>query len=950
MARTKAARRFIWCGPVLACLLVGILSVGVKPASAELSFPFDSELTPTVGELGEPNSVAVDDADGDTYLADSAPGVIDVFDTATGAHLARWEGTALTNPPGTPSKSFGGANVAVAANDGTGDVYVLDPTDNVVDQLGPKGEYLRQFSHGFNRPSGIAVDQATGDVYVGDANNGVVDVFSAEGVYSPSASISLTPIAGELNTAFGHGIAVDDHNGDVYVSNAIPAVVFVFNASMEVFEPTWTGSNTPAMSFGGAAFVGVAADNASGDVYVSSSATGVVDVFGSGGEYLPSEFGQSFPFLHGVAVDQESHKVYVADQEAADVFGPAVVVPEVVTKEVVEVHPRSAVLTGTVDPAEVAVTDCHFDFVPLSQFEASGFEDVTAGEKAACEDPDAAEIGEGSAPVEVHADVAGLEVGTTYKVRLQAENADHVPSVAEDLVSFDTQPPPSITGAVDENLAETSVDLNAQINPNELPVTSCSFEYGTESEVIGVLPCSPATLAAGVEPELVTAHVEKLHPNVTYRWRVVATSEAGTTTGTYHTFVYLESGGGLPDGRAYEMVTPVQKNGAVIADATFAQPPDISENGEHVILSSIQCFAHAPSCTGVRHVTGSPYEFTRTPQGWKTIPLSPPAKEFEESTSWAVSADAGTALFSMPTPPDYEDDFYKRAPSGNFEDIGPLSPPADGPQYKNGVLATQRIEETANLSHVVYQGDPVWPLSEGAIELFEYTGAGNSDPEQVGVSGGPGSTELISGCTTSLGSLERADGALSADGRIVYFTAEGPLGVGPCPSGTGPSNEGVEVPFNELYARVNESETVRISGGEAAEFWGASADGLQVFFTEGENLFEGELGVEEGSGKTVLEEVVQASAGDLSGHGPRVQGVMAISSDGSHVYFVAKGVLTAAANSQGEVAESGQENLYVFERVYRGATGSRSRRVDGHECSGAAGECDAGWAVFGVFE
>jgi hypothetical protein len=41
---------------------------------------------------------------------------------------------------------------------------------------------------------------------------------------------------------------------------------------------------------------------------------------------------------------------------------------------------------------------------------------------------------------------------------------------------------------------------------------------------------------------------------------------------------------------------------------------------------------------------------------------------------------------------------------------------------------------------------------------------------------------------------------------------------------------------------------------------------------------------------------------------------MAISADGSHVYFVAKGVLSAAANSNGETAQDGAENLYVFER------------------------------------
>src|ERR1019366_5821552 len=38
-----------------------------------------------------------------------------------------------------------------------------------------------------------------------------------------------------------------------------------------------------------------------------------------------------------------------------------------------------------------------------------------------------------------------------------------------------------------------------------------------------------------------------------------------------------------------------------------------------------------------------------------------------------------------------------------------------------------------------------------------------------------------------------------------------------------------------------------------------------------------------------------------------------VSEDGSHVYFVAHGVLTKTPNGQGESAQPGAENLYVFE-------------------------------------
>jgi hypothetical protein len=59
--------------------------------------------------------------------------------------------------------------------------------------------------------------------------------------------------------------------------------------------------------------------------------------------------------------------------------------------------------------------------------------------------------------------------------------------------------------------------------------------------------------------------------------------------------------------------------------------------------------------------------------------------------------------------------------------------------------------------------------------------------------------------------------------------------------------------------------------------------------------------------------LVDASAGSLTAGGPRVQGVVAVAPDGSRVYFVAKGELTAEANTQAQHAQDGANNLYVFD-------------------------------------
>ena len=63
--------------------------------------------------------------------------------------------------------------------------------------------------------------------------------------------------------------------------------------------------------------------------------------------------------------------------------------------------------------------------------------------------------------------------------------------------------------------------------------------------------------------------------------------------------------------------------------------------------------------------------------------------------------------------------------------------------------------------------------------------------------------------------------------------------------------------------------------------------------------------------------LIDVSAGMSSGEGPRVQGVLALSPDGSHTYFVAKGVLTAVPNDREQTAQDGANNLYLFERDER---------------------------------
>jgi hypothetical protein len=1027
--RISTSRSLIVTPLLTLAVLVGVLVFSAVPASAKEAHVFSSHFGSAGSGAGEMelqaaspgvsgSEVAVNSTTHDVYVADTGNDRVDEFEP--GGKFVRAWGWGVAGGIGFETC----ASMCVKGLSGSNPGEFEAPAFIAVDNSGGESE---------------------GDVYVGDAGDNLVTKFSEDGVLVKSwgdSSLNGPAPQGQLDgsstpaTSFAliAGIAVDTAGNLDVLQLPGPHTIFSFaqdgtftghefptirstgpdglavNAAGEFFKVTGGGGVLELTSAGkvvgrvshnneeGASVHGIAATGS--DLYVVESGgvghyaisePGVVTQPGNPACTIEEEkpcppsdsFGEGrLTDGSGVAVDPSSGDVFVADAGAGDivVFVTAVV-PEVSTGKASEEKAFSATLNGKVNPDGVVLTDCHFDYVPKAQFEASKFEDVTLAEQKPCV-PAAGTIPTGSGEQPVEAAVTGLQVGTTYEVRLQAENAAAIPAFGEPPVPFETAPPPELTAAEVSNLSKESVDLNVQVNPGGIPLKSCAFEYGTAA---GVYPynvqCSPELLkqiGEGKAPVPISQHIdEHIAPNETYHWRVVATSEAGTTTGVDHTFIYDEkTPTTLPDGRAYEMVTPPLKNGALLGNVLLQKAPAISDDGSHVILTAVQCFDGSLSCVVAdRKGIGAPYLFSRTATGWTTTPLAPPATQFKANTWYLSNPDTQISLFSMPTAPFDEDGFYGGGPEGVFTDIGPLSPPAEGPiapeRFINDV---QDVAGTADLSHLVFWAGPFWPDSktpqaspDRADSLFQYPNAAAPDePALVGVSGGLGSTELVSECGTRYATEAAAE---SADGRIVYFTAEG------CNAGGTGANEGIPIPVEELFARVDGGEpkahTVAISEPDApqvhderneectdeceantasptppatnpnwrpSKFGGTSSDGSKTFF-ESEQQLTNEA--TQGSNNLYLYDMkapeghrwVDVSAGEggiPAAGGPRVQGELAYSSDGSHVYFVAQGVLTTApsADAQGHgphgepvrsgaVAQSGAENLYAFDTETR---------------------------------
>src|SRR5580692_522661 len=916
--RGMMSARRLTMGLVLSLgVLVGAFVFIVAPAMAfqtrTLKESFGPDGTSST-EFFYPWSLGVDESSGSgaIYVA-SLSGQVAKFDSA---HA----------PQSFPGPAFGLSPISedgdqIAVNSVSHDLYVVGgaPQVRAFQADGAVADFTAGPDAGTNELGsevcGVAVD-SSGDIYVSEPSSGV-HVFAPSG--EPLASIS----------SFGTcNLAVDSH-GTVYL--AFPTgQVEKFTPSNEppvTLSTTWLSAGVvdanPSFT--------VAVDPADDHLLVAESSQ--VAEYDESGVRLGS-FGVGLRNPFGLAVNGAADRVYVSNSEGSprqvEIFGAAILLPDVETGEATEIMPKGAVtLSGKVKPDGVALTGCEFEYVEAAHYEASAPDPYAAGASAAC--VPAAGAVPTSGETEVHAAVAGLEAGVTYHFRLKAANVEG-PNFGVD-ESFATPPRPAITGATTANLTATSVDLEAQVNPGGVEVTDCHFDYGTSSEYEHTgLPCEQ-TVGAGTGEVSVSRHLEGLEANKTYHWRLVATSEAGTTTGIDHTFIYDTSGETLPDNRAYEMVTPPSKNAAWIGHGPGVGPL-VAADGSHLILSGVQCFGNSESCTAYR-LYDTAYLFSRTSAGWTPTPLAPPAAQFPASSGVLASAETGAALFSIPTPPGEEYDLYVRSPTdGSFADIGQETPPSAGanavPWYDG------QLRATSDLSHVVVEEPAAWPSFDetvaGSYSTYEFTG-GDLEPRLVGVSGGLGSTALISKCGTRLTpGLIAVPGEISADGETVYFIAAG------CSEGSAGS-----VPAAEVFARIGERETVPISEPSAfsdvapypgcsqepcvktvntkeqwsaAEFEGASSNGKQAFFTSsqrltddagpGGNLYEYDFEDSAAEGR-----LLDVSAGDTSGQGPRVLGVVQTSPDGSHVYFVARGVLTQGPNTEGLSPVEGADNLYV---------------------------------------
>ncbi len=454
---------------LLGCTFIALLAfapaaIAAKQYSVVTQFPPNccskawEEWNPREFGFLAPDSVAVSDKNDHIYVADSGRGAIFDYSSTVDKTPTRWNGT------NTGSGSFGGGVVGVAADNSTGDVYVADSNDKVIDKFDENGNLINSFGDttptangqlaGLKTPAGsfspstgsysgfgIAVDQATHNVYVLDAGHEVIDIFNEKGEYL--SQITATPEGlYDGGGRYASGIAVSS-TGNVYASSwEGPNRIFQFGPSNEYIS-TWDGgqlpngaaSETPDGNFSapnstGCCLVAAGVEDSTGNVFVADFHY-ALNVFDANGNFIPPQANrntvgsQYFSYPDGVAVDQETGLVYVSEHGQVTVLRP-VVVPDVSIASTSSIGTTTATLHGHVDPATGEgggpVTNCHFEYLTVYEAARNFYLEPFNGAKSAPCSP--AIPPDYPSPQDVSATVSGLTPGTEYRVRIIVENSE----------------------------------------------------------------------------------------------------------------------------------------------------------------------------------------------------------------------------------------------------------------------------------------------------------------------------------------------------------------------------------------------------------------------------------------------------------------------------------------------------------------------------------------------
>lgn len=483
--------------------------------------------------------------------------------------------------------------------------------------------------------------------------------------------------------------------------------------------------------------------------------------------------------------------------------------------------------------------------------------------------------------------------------------------------------PPTVSGLKISAATTESAILEGDVNPQGKIVTY-HFEYGlADCSSSACTATKGVQLSAGSSPVHVTEPVAGLSPGTTYHYRLVAKNGLGETAAspdqTFMTYLSPQafkpcpndqlrnenpakgrieySSANLPDCRAYEQASPIDKDGG---DATgtgaFVRS---SLDGNAISFLSV---SGTPGGVGAQDFP--PYLAMRGSE-WSTRGLLPPAETGQQAAVLGWGPDffdvftKATQLGELPQTTFMEGPGAGGKPSTIAPYLNALSPDFAGASDGNAEVLFESevaipgvagaIEGKSNLY--------LWQKASGILRLADVM----NDAQAPSAGAFAGSYDWINGTTPQ--TLARGGAALryytqdthviSADGSAVFFTA---AGSGQLYERLNPTAQQSATDGNDKCTQLDLGRacTINLSasrrtipdpaGTRPAAFQGASSDGSKVLFTSTEMLTD--------DANTGLEQkpatIERASKADGTGVVPNLVTThgTAVAVDAEHIYWI----------------------------------------------------------------
>ena len=750
---------------------------------------------------------------------------------------------------GTPTGPFG--SVGSIAVDPSGNIYVVDSGNDVVDEFDSTGTFVREFTgagspEGFAGITGVAIDPTNGDVLVSSPfSSRTIDEFDSSANY-----------VGQINSVPGHSyfcpnaIAVNSQ-GYVYVPDGCSGEVEIFTPAPVLPKLTYSQVTNPTTT---SATLDVEVDpNGGGEVTECNFEYGTSTAY-SGGKVAcspgaPYTGTQSVSanisglttgttYHYRIVVKNANGTRYGADQT----YTPQPVL-DLTTDPTTDIGESEATLNGSFVGSGEG-TNYYFEWGATSAY---GHSTATAP---------GASAGSPSGPerTALKFELSGLSAYTTYHYRIVASHGGSGTSYGEDEM-FTTKPGvPSIVKEFTSEVHSDRAVMHAELNPNGAE-TTYQFEYVDDADYqssgwahAAAAPVPDEGIGRGRQYQSLSQQVGGLAPGTLYHYRVVATNDAGTaSSGAEHTFttfsfgfrdtcpnahVRQQTGAALLlDCRAYELVSAANAGGydvesnLVAGQAPFAGYPN-AENakGEPQVLYGV----HNGGIPGTGHPTNrgvDPYVATRTEHGWTTkyvgIPASDPyAKAPFSSTLAEASSSLETLAFGGPEicSPCFEDGSTGNPihlPNGEIVQ-GMAGSENPGPTARSEGFIAKRL--SADGSHFVFGSKSKFEPEGKVGEISIYDRNLNTLETHV-VSKTP------AGQTMSEEGKEIGELDISSDGSHILL-------------GKLVSEEGAGR-YWHLYMNVGDSiKTIDLTptATKGVLYDGMTADGSKVFFSSEEHL------------------------------------------------------------------------------------------------------------------